>query len=283
SETKYKACPLRLRYGMLREGETRYSSGTNPTDYTYTGQYSYTSDFGLMFYNARWYDSSLSRFAQADTIVPGGIQALDRYAYVNNSPVMYIDPSGHIAVPLPLVLIGLAGLTLFVYIIVVPPEVRWENAENAARAIEDLVESLKQPHTSPMDSDIEVDNTFTFPLEDSDTSDNTFSFPLNSSNEELSIMSSSTDVSDLLMPDGQPVGNPGYRENVQEMEDDEILDLWGKLSENGTVINYPGYNGEVIELESGEIVGLRDSKKYGPTIDILKGANIPYDKIHRPR
>jgi len=84
SETKYKAW-----------GETRYSSGTEQTKYTYTGQYSYTSDFGLHFYNARWYDSSLGRFAQADTIVPGGVQGLDRYAYVNNSPVMYTDPSGH--------------------------------------------------------------------------------------------------------------------------------------------------------------------------------------------
>ncbi|MBL8099473.1 MAG: RHS repeat-associated core domain-containing protein [Anaerolineales bacterium] len=91
------ACPLRLRYGMLREGETRYSSGTEQTKYTYTGQYSYTSDFGLHFYNARWYDSSLGRFAQADTIVPSGSQGLDRYAYVNNSPMNYIDPSGHMA------------------------------------------------------------------------------------------------------------------------------------------------------------------------------------------
>jgi len=95
SETKYKACPLRLRYGMLREGETRYSSGTNPTDYTYTGQYSYTDDFGLMFYNARWYDPSLGRFAQADTIVPSGVQGLDRYAYTFNNPIIYTDPSGH--------------------------------------------------------------------------------------------------------------------------------------------------------------------------------------------
>ena len=27
--------------------------------------------------------------------MPGGVQGLDRYAYVNNSPVNYIDPSGH--------------------------------------------------------------------------------------------------------------------------------------------------------------------------------------------
>jgi len=97
SEVKYKACPLRLRYGMLREGEIRYSSGTSPTDYTYTGQYSYTDDFGLMFYNARWYDPSLGRFAQADTIVPSGGQGLDRHAYANNNPIRYIDPSGHLS------------------------------------------------------------------------------------------------------------------------------------------------------------------------------------------
>jgi len=76
-------------------GETRYSSGTEQTKYQYTGQYSYTADFGLHFYNARWYDSSLSRFAQADSIVPDGIQGYDRYAYSYNNPLRYTDPSGH--------------------------------------------------------------------------------------------------------------------------------------------------------------------------------------------
>ncbi len=31
----------------------------------------------------------------ANTIIPGGVQGLDRYAYVNNSPINYTDPSGH--------------------------------------------------------------------------------------------------------------------------------------------------------------------------------------------
>ncbi len=39
----------------------------------------------------------LGRFAQADTIVPVGVQGYDRYAYVNNNPVRYTDPSGHAA------------------------------------------------------------------------------------------------------------------------------------------------------------------------------------------
>ena len=56
-----------------------------------------TEGFGLMFYNARMYDPALGRFTSADTIIPGGVQGYDRYAYVNNSPVNFTDPSGHIA------------------------------------------------------------------------------------------------------------------------------------------------------------------------------------------
>jgi RHS repeat-associated protein len=73
-------------------------------EYTFTGQASYMDDpitsettegFGLMFFNARWLDPQLGRFAQADSIVPGGVQGLDRYAYVNNNPLRYTDPTGH--------------------------------------------------------------------------------------------------------------------------------------------------------------------------------------------
>ena len=41
---------------------------------------------------------SLGRFAQADTIIPvqtQGVQAWDRYAYTNNNPLRYDDPTGH--------------------------------------------------------------------------------------------------------------------------------------------------------------------------------------------
>jgi RHS repeat-associated protein len=77
-------------------GENR-SSGSLGTKYQFTGQYNYTSNFGQHFYRSRWYDSSLGRWAQADSIVPSnqGVQGLDRYAYVNNAPVRWNDPSGH--------------------------------------------------------------------------------------------------------------------------------------------------------------------------------------------
>ena len=78
-------------------GETRVSTGTLPTDKLFTGQRA-MEDLGIYFYNARFYSPSLGRFLSADTMVPGGgnSQAYDRYAYVMNSPIIYIDPTGHI-------------------------------------------------------------------------------------------------------------------------------------------------------------------------------------------
>ena len=70
-------------------GEVRYSSGSLPTKYAYTGQYSYAGEIGLLYYVARFYDPVLGRFPPENSIIPiesQGVQAWDRYAYVNNSP-----------------------------------------------------------------------------------------------------------------------------------------------------------------------------------------------------
>jgi hypothetical protein len=46
---------------------------------------------------ARFYDSALGRWISADTIVPdpANPQSFNRYTYVNNRPLSYIDSSGH--------------------------------------------------------------------------------------------------------------------------------------------------------------------------------------------
>ena len=71
-------------------------NGSSPTDYFYTGQRKEV-EFGLSYYNARWLDSSLAHFTSADTLIPqpGDSGAWDRYAYVLNNPLKYIDPTGH--------------------------------------------------------------------------------------------------------------------------------------------------------------------------------------------
>jgi RHS repeat-associated protein len=66
------------------------------TDRLFTGQ-RWHGTIGLYQMGARWYDPTLGRWLQADSIVPepGNPQALNRYAYAANSPLNFIDPNGH--------------------------------------------------------------------------------------------------------------------------------------------------------------------------------------------
>jgi RHS repeat-associated protein len=98
-------------------GGTRWPDNpATPTARRYTGQIDDT-DLGLYFYNARYYDSALGRFIQADTIVPDhrNPQLLNRYSYAGNNPVRYNDPDGHCG---PLcwagIVLGLSGVALIV-------------------------------------------------------------------------------------------------------------------------------------------------------------------------
>jgi len=77
-------------------GETRFTTGTTPTTWRFTGQRE-DATIGLYFYNARYLDPQLGRFTQPDTIVPepGNPQALNRYAYSFNNPLRFVDPNGH--------------------------------------------------------------------------------------------------------------------------------------------------------------------------------------------
>jgi RHS repeat-associated protein len=84
-------------------GQVRPDVGSvTQTDFGYTGQRDLDAQnnafsLGLMDYDARFYDVSLSRFTQPDTVVPGAgnPQAFNHYSYTMNSPVNFIDPSGH--------------------------------------------------------------------------------------------------------------------------------------------------------------------------------------------
>jgi len=76
-------------------GETN-SIGASENDYKYTGK-ELDSETGLYYYGARYYDPELGRFVQAD-VVTGSLQdplSLNRYAYVKNNPLKFVDPSGN--------------------------------------------------------------------------------------------------------------------------------------------------------------------------------------------
>jgi len=93
-------------------GESRYTSGAMPTEYQYTGQRSQMDEIGLYYYNARWMDPWLGRFAQADSIIPepGAAVAWDRYSYTSNNPLNYLDPDGHFAIPAMLIGAGIGAI-----------------------------------------------------------------------------------------------------------------------------------------------------------------------------
>ncbi len=76
-------------------GETRFTTGTMQTDKLFTGQRD--TGLGIYYFNARFYSPKLGRFLSADTIAPSYTdpQDLNRFSYVLNNPLRYIDPTGH--------------------------------------------------------------------------------------------------------------------------------------------------------------------------------------------
>ncbi|MCG9875205.1 MAG: RHS repeat-associated core domain-containing protein [Leptospiraceae bacterium] len=71
------------------------SFGPDISKYKYTGQEE-DRESGLMFYKARYYDSKIGRFLQADSMAfPNQIQGMNRMMYVEGNPVSYRDPSGN--------------------------------------------------------------------------------------------------------------------------------------------------------------------------------------------
>ena len=79
-------------------GEDRDTGSSLNTDRKFTGQ---TEDeaAGLYWYASRAYDPEIGRFVSPDPIVPepGNPQSLNRYSYVYNNPLGFVDPSGNSA------------------------------------------------------------------------------------------------------------------------------------------------------------------------------------------
>lgn len=83
-----QALPLLQNNWSLTQLVTRSYTGHEPID-----------SMGLIHMNGRVYDPQLGRFTQADPIVqaPGNTQSYNRYSYVFNNPLAYVDPTGYSA------------------------------------------------------------------------------------------------------------------------------------------------------------------------------------------
>ena len=110
--TDHLGSPVMLTNGS-RQIQEEYSFDAwgrrrNPLDWSYTGfstpsilhrgytMHEHIDEFKLINMNGRVYDPVLGRFTQPDNQVqdPGFIQTFNKYAYVFNNPLSYIDPSG---------------------------------------------------------------------------------------------------------------------------------------------------------------------------------------------
>ena len=69
--------------------------------FRYRGYY-YDTETGWYYLNTRYYDPNVGRFLSPDTILGanGGLLGYNLYAYCNNNPVMFADPSGNFATAL---------------------------------------------------------------------------------------------------------------------------------------------------------------------------------------
>ena len=83
--------------GEVTKGISDNIGNINPI--RYRGYYydDYENENGLYYLEARYYDPETGRFISQDSIdfiVPEHLTGLNLYAYCNNNPVMYSDPSG---------------------------------------------------------------------------------------------------------------------------------------------------------------------------------------------
>jgi len=88
-------------WGNLIEGREVAAGGAaaaavNPL--RYRGYY-FDAETGLYYLNSRYYNPQWGRFLNADTYISTGTGLIgyNMYAYCNNNPVMYIDPTGDIS------------------------------------------------------------------------------------------------------------------------------------------------------------------------------------------
>jgi RHS repeat-associated protein len=85
------------RYQYSAYGEKKSSTGDTDTPFLYNGPGGVVTDAnGLYYMRARYYNPEIRRFISQDTLLGVAIdgQSLNRYAYVQGNPIVFVDPLG---------------------------------------------------------------------------------------------------------------------------------------------------------------------------------------------
>ena len=102
--------------GVIATGYESHIAILNPI--RYRGYY-YDNETQLFYCNSRYYSPKLCRWISPDNVGyldPKSINGLNLYAYANNNPIMYYDPSGHSAILIGLIIGALIGFGTAAYI-----------------------------------------------------------------------------------------------------------------------------------------------------------------------
>ena len=100
-----------VQYSYTSYGTCSISGNTslgNENPFRYKGYY-YDVETSLYYLTTRYYDPEIGRFISPDSVDylnPTTINGLNLYAYSQNNPIMYYDPTGHFAITLTTLLIG---------------------------------------------------------------------------------------------------------------------------------------------------------------------------------
>ncbi|MFT7878974.1 MAG: RHS repeat-associated core domain-containing protein [Sulfurimonas sp.] len=84
-------------FGEIRSLGIKPKNTTELTDKSFTGHEQIDEIDGLIHMGGRVYDSAIGRFTSADIHVPHpySTQSYNRYSYVRNNPLGFVDPSGY--------------------------------------------------------------------------------------------------------------------------------------------------------------------------------------------
>ena len=86
---------IKTIYSYDAFGQTRKEMGHVDNDFRFTGE-QMDGETGLIYLRARYYDPDIGRFISKDpfTGFVSDAQSLNRYSYVRNNPVRFVDPQG---------------------------------------------------------------------------------------------------------------------------------------------------------------------------------------------
>jgi RHS repeat-associated protein len=266
----------------------------------------------LDYFDSRYYLSAQGRFTSADSLFgrAPNPQTLNRYAYVKNNPLKFVDPTGHF--PQDVVRIEVHDHW---YNHIWQSFKGWfKGSGSETKESNDLPGPLVQPRPTPtpvpavrqigtLDLDraayniLSRDETYWFmlvpaPIPGGDPFVDPESFGtifLEESAIDSTVVTAAaaprtTTVSEILLPAGQAIGQAGSNSKIRVLPGgfNAAQAMFNELAEGGTVLTKPNYPGTLVTVRGGGTVGLRTVMSRSPgtaaTIDVhIPG--IPITKL----